>query len=537
MWHLDAIDGTVDNKYNYFDFSSDEDSGVDIYILDSGVQTSHQEFNDLNVGNIDWGFVQAHINSAHGTHVAGTAAGKNVGIHKNVKNIYSYAVCRQGSFGCMSQDIEAGLAMVVTMLNKRPTKNRRAVINMSWGGPRSNGNYLGDYFEAMFNAGGIMVAAAGNSAEDACGHWPANNEFVIAVGAHNESNEVAYFSNYGDCVDIYAPGFDVLSSVTGCDYCYSYYSGTSMASPVVTGLVANLLSVNNGLSFLAIKSILANTDYSFELSECPSGTCRAIRLSCDEIAAFEDESAKITTTEAPSGGCSDDAESYECVEISNFPVSLGVDLNGVYTNTGDCYNDKPVYKGNVEDIGDMYLFQDYWWYVNHIYCKMYEDVLSDTCRAYVSGRATFEATEAGCSYYSYTDFTYTDDKYNSIYYKYASFEGSNDDSVCGSSSARLSSNSDSDDDSEVYGIEEESVSYSAVSENSDSTTDGSGGRGSDSSENNSEDEVSWWVWLLVVAFVLTLASLIFVVIYYQKRINRLKQSQSLTNYQLMEEAS
>ena len=61
MWHLDAIDGTIDNYHNYFDISDTSDSGVDIYILDTGIQTSHQEFNGLNVGNIDWGFIKDHI--------------------------------------------------------------------------------------------------------------------------------------------------------------------------------------------------------------------------------------------------------------------------------------------------------------------------------------------------------------------------------------------------------------------------------------------------------------------------------------------
>ena len=89
----------------------------------------------------------------------------NVGIHKKVKNIYSYAVCRSSFFGCFSQDIEAGLEMVARNLNMQPTKRRRAVINMSWGGSGGGAEYLDEIFEAIYDAGGIMVAAAGNSAE------------------------------------------------------------------------------------------------------------------------------------------------------------------------------------------------------------------------------------------------------------------------------------------------------------------------------------------------------------------------------------
>ena len=198
LWHLDEIDGTKNNYYNYYSYN--DNSGIDIYILDTGIRTTHQEFDGINVGNHDWGYDNDEITQSHGTHVAGIAAGKRVGVHRGAKNIYSFAVCRSAFWGCFEQDIEAGLKMVDRALEKRPTKYRRAVINMSWGGKsESDRGHLNSYIQRIYNSGGIMVAAAGNSAEDACSHWPSSLEWVIAVGAYNEDYEVAWFSNYGKC--------------------------------------------------------------------------------------------------------------------------------------------------------------------------------------------------------------------------------------------------------------------------------------------------------------------------------------------------
>ena len=450
LWNLDQIDGSTDNLYNYYDYSSD-DSGIDVYILDSGIRTTHQEFDGINAGNHDWGFSQASINSAHGTHVAGTAAGRNVGIHKKVKNIYSFAVCRGGFLGCFGQDIESGLEMVARNLEKEPTKRRRIVINMSWGGTSGGSDYLNDIFEAIYDRGGIMVAAAGNSAQDACSFWPASLEWVISVGAHNSSNDVTYFSNYGSCVDIYAPGQDIISAVTDCDYCYAAYSGTSMASPAVTGLVANLLSVDNGLTFEDVKDIVTDTSNSFVLSNCPNadgdGECRGIKLDCNTIEGYENTGNAIETTSSPDD-CSSDSDYYDCAVLEDLPDTLNMNVNGVYKNTGECYNGKAVYKATIDDIGDNYLFfSGSWWYNNYIWCRRFEDdSFGQYCQAYMSGRSTFADTSNYCNYYTYRDITFTDDVYGSAGTAYASLTGSNSDSVCGASNSNNGGGDDDDDD-------------------------------------------------------------------------------------------
>ena len=132
-----------------------------------------------------------------------------------------------------------------------PNSKNKAIINHSWGG-----GYW-DPTEAKLQLvkefGGIQITSAGNANTTALGYLPAASSAVITVGAHNEDNDRAWFSNYGDLVNIWAPGTNILSSITNDSS--DTFQGTSMASPFVAGIAANILA-NNLDSMIHIEDML-----------------------------------------------------------------------------------------------------------------------------------------------------------------------------------------------------------------------------------------------------------------------------------------
>ncbi len=244
-WGLDRIDGTLDNKFYY---PSSAGEGVNIYIIDSGIRNTHENFNgratldfDAFNGSIPYGYDC----DGHGTHVAGTAAGLYTGVARKA-NIHSVRVLDCEGWGFTSQ-IVAGINWVAQ------NHVKPAVANMSLGGWKSPAE---DAAVSKAIAKGVtFVVAAGNDGEsgviggvdygNACNYSPARVPGAITVGATNSSDNRASFSNYGKCVDIFAPGDNIYSSVMDSNSSYeSGWSGTSMAAPHVTGVAALFLSNN-----------------------------------------------------------------------------------------------------------------------------------------------------------------------------------------------------------------------------------------------------------------------------------------------------
>ena len=182
--------------------------------------------------------------SRHGTHCAGIAGGNNVGVARGA-NIYGLKVLSDYGSGS-TETIIAGMNKVLE--DRIDDPSRRMVVSMSLGG------YCGSYCstDAMIEAVEILsennitvVVAAGNSADDACQYTPAAAPSAVTVGATDRIDEWAYYSSFGSCVDILAPGSDVSSacaslSMTSCANGNQYVemSGTSMACPHVSGVTA-----------------------------------------------------------------------------------------------------------------------------------------------------------------------------------------------------------------------------------------------------------------------------------------------------------
>ena len=185
----------------------------------------------------------------HGTHVASLAAGKKYGAAKKA-NLYSVRVLDCSGSAPWSVILN-GLNHVAELLNDTV---QPAIISMSLGG-----NYIAavdDLVTAIVQADIPVVVAAGNDGEDACDYSPASNSLAVTVGASREGAGMYSYSNGGSCVDIIAPGVDVLGASWLCDSCIRFLTGTSMATPLVSGVAAIHLSFQPLLTPSELKHIL-----------------------------------------------------------------------------------------------------------------------------------------------------------------------------------------------------------------------------------------------------------------------------------------
>ncbi|KAI9325018.1 peptidase S8/S53 domain-containing protein, partial [Zopfochytrium polystomum] len=227
--------------------------GVDIYVVDTGVRVDHVDFG----GRAQWGVTTRtgspdEDDNGHGSHVAGTAAGLVSGVAKRA-NVIAVKVLDAAGHGPYSELIE-GLAWVA---NRTRTTGRPSIVNLSIQGRPSN--VLNRALAGLTRLGIHVTSAAGNMGADACRYSPASatreasaggggggGAAIVSVGATDGRDALAGFSNYGECVSVYAPGVDVASVFADSVNQYVELSGTSMASPLVAGAVAVLLSEQRG---------------------------------------------------------------------------------------------------------------------------------------------------------------------------------------------------------------------------------------------------------------------------------------------------
>jgi subtilisin-like proprotein convertase family protein len=261
-WNLDRVDQrstVLDDNYTYPDSAG---AGVTAYIMDTGVRIGHAEFQGrASVGydavNDGWNG-QDCSTTGHGTHVAGTVGGVTYGVAKKVK-LVSVRVLSCENFGTISQIID-GLDWVTA------NAVHPAVINMSLGaGVRSTIEEAA--VKRVFQAGITVVVSAGNDNKDACTYSPAAVPEAITVGASNPVDERALWpepppstivngSNWGRCIDLFAPGESIKSAHNATDTATVVLRGTSMASPHVTGAAALLLAESPNLTPAQVTSTL-----------------------------------------------------------------------------------------------------------------------------------------------------------------------------------------------------------------------------------------------------------------------------------------
>ncbi|KAJ3575553.1 hypothetical protein NPX13_g3991 [Xylaria arbuscula] len=225
-------------------FDDSAGQGITAYVVDTGILTTHEEFQGR--ATLEFNAIEGSPDTdenGHGSHVSGTIGGATFGVAKNVQLVGVKVLDADG--GGTNADVLDGLNFVESDAQEKGVTGK-AVMNMSLGGGFSQA--INNAIEAIAAAGVVPVVAAGNEAQDAANTSPASSPNAITVGALDAlTDERADFSNFGDVVDIYAPGVDVLSVGITSDSAEETLSGTSMASPHVAGLAAYLMSLE-GLS-------------------------------------------------------------------------------------------------------------------------------------------------------------------------------------------------------------------------------------------------------------------------------------------------
>ncbi|CAH7673513.1 subtilisin protease [Phakopsora pachyrhizi] len=247
-WNLQRIsqrnklnsNGNNPSLTNYsYTYQKPDGEDTFVYILDTGARETHQDFEGRVEMAAQFGGYELRDGNGHGTHCAGIVAGGRWGVAKQSR-VKAIKVLSDDGDG-MSSDIIAGIQYIVERY--RASNNAPTVASLSLGGVKNSA--MDRAVQSAINKGIHFVASAGNQDEDACLSSPASCQNAVVVAASDIQDNRASYSNWGTCVDLFAPGSNVTSAWFTSDRATARISGTSMAAPHVAGLIAYHLSQKN----------------------------------------------------------------------------------------------------------------------------------------------------------------------------------------------------------------------------------------------------------------------------------------------------
>jgi subtilisin family serine protease len=266
-WGLDRIDERdlpLSASYTY----TATGSGVNAYIIDTGIRTSHTQFGGR--ASVAFDAVGDGRNgqdcNGHGTHVSGTVGGSTYGVAKAVR-LFAVRV-----LNCSGSGTNSGVIAGVNWVTANHVSP--AVANMSLGGGVSTA--LDTAVTNSINSGVTYAIAAGNSNTNASNSSPARVSAAITVGSSTQSDARSSFSNFGSVVDIFAPGSSITSAWATSNTAINTISGTSMATPHVTGVAARFLQNNRTASAATVRNAIVNAATLNHLTGIPTGTANRL---------------------------------------------------------------------------------------------------------------------------------------------------------------------------------------------------------------------------------------------------------------------
>ncbi|GAB1101277.1 MAG: S8 family peptidase [Shewanella algae] len=356
-WGLDRIDQrdlSLNSNYHY-DYDG---SGVTAFVIDTGVRNTHNEFGGRASSGYD--FIDNDNDSSdcngHGTHVAGTIGGSSYGVAKNV-NIVGVRV-----LNCSGSGTNSGVISGINWVKNNA--QGPSVANMSLGGGASQA--LDDAVNAAVAAGISFVVAAGNDNSNACNYSPARAANAVTVGSTTSTDSRSSFSNYGTCLDIYAPGSSITSAWYNSNSATNTISGTSMASPHVAGVAALYLAENPALSPTQLTNLLVSRASSGKVGDAKTGSPNKLLYSL----AGDD------------GGCGNDCPSDD-TPLDN---GVGISVSGVQGSSNYFYIDVPAGAAdlNIDLAGgsgdaDLYVSQGSKPTLNSYQCRPYKSGNNESC--------------------------------------------------------------------------------------------------------------------------------------------------------------